>query len=132
MFEAIDMMWSYYHAEDKHLFDKYSEEEYAENNVVQYEEAEASVNNVIKLLNKYMLDIPQSFRDKISKWFCINVQYRLTDIVFLFIALWEEPDADELKELEDTINYLKKEELQYNEGVYHRELREMFSEYVLP
>ena len=132
MFEAIDMMWSYYHAEDKHLLEKYSEEEYAEHNIVQYEEAEASVIKVTKLLNKYMLDIPQSFSDKIYKWFSKNVQYRLTDIVFLFITLFDEPDPDELKELEDTIKFLKSEEIMYKEGFYHKELRDLFSEYVLP
>ena len=132
MFEAIDMMWSYYHAEDDHLFEKYSEEEYAKYNVVQYEEAEASVYNVNKLLNKYMLDIPQSFSDKIFKWFHKNVQDRLTDIVFLFIALWDGPDPDELKELEETINFLKNEEYQYKSGIYYKELQNMFTDYVLP
>ncbi|MCR4896479.1 MAG: hypothetical protein K5891_06845 [Lachnospiraceae bacterium] len=129
MYEAVNAFWNYYHAEDTGAFFKYKTEELAKMNIVTFEEAEELCHKVYDLLRKYLLDIPTSLIEKTRHWFGTNVSSLLEDTAVLFPLEWNDPDDELWKE---TYHHLQEKEARYQVGAYFCELKDLFSEYIMP
>lgn len=132
LYDAVDKIWDYYHAEETHIIEQLSEEELEKRNITTYERAEEACGKVIHLLNRYLLDIPVSMREKITRWYWKNVETMLMNITCRFSIPMDEDDPEEMNEKAESAEYLKQQEYKYKEGWYTRELSALFSEYILP
>lgn len=132
LYDAVEKIWDYYHSEDTNIIMQFSEEELEKSNITTYERAEEACGKVIDLLNRYLLDIPYSFREKVVRWYWQNVETTLMNITCRFCDPMNEDDPEEIKEKAESAEHLKQQEYKYKEGFYTRELRNLFSEYILP
>ncbi len=132
LIEALDKVWEYYDAERKGLYDKYTEEEMIEKNITTFEVAEDAIYNVAKLMTKYYLDIPQSLYEEISKWFVEHLKVQIMNIACIFMPMMSEDDPEELEDLKNDRKLNERRATEYRDGVYYRQLMDIFSDYVLP
>jgi len=130
--EALDNVWDYYAAEKKReREDYYSGKDLKDDGLITYEEAEASVERARKMFSRYYLDIPKSLYEKSGNWFMRNVSDELFDITCYYVPIYNENNPEEAEIREEFCNQMKNDEHKFEMGIYHEELKELFSEFVL-